>query len=311
MLRKEFSNSISSHLFETLLRNHCLYNTLNRLCIVSHSSNPYINLALEEWLLRNSPSKLSMMLLYRNRPCIVIGRHQNPWYECRVDKLSDSLLLLRRHSGGGTVYHDMGNVNYVNYSSKEEFSRTATLTFLCKKLKEAFPNKLDSLIPSINHDLFIYNTFKVSGSAYRVTLNRAYHHGTMLIQSQLDELRSLLEPSFPKSWFDIGSSTISRPSKVANLSDYCAELTPDKFIDIISKDYEHNIFMTESDILSLDQLHSIISELESWDWIFGKTPIFQLTIDNTALSIDKGKLSNLETLNQTRFIKELNFKYQP
>lgn len=313
MLKKHFSvlsNNIDSRLFENLSRNDCLYNSIEKLCIVSHSTNPYINLGLEEWLLRNSSFKLPMMLLYRNRPCIVMGRHQNPWYECRVDKLSDSLLLLRRHSGGGTVYHDMGNVNYVYYSSKEEFSRTAALNFLCTKLKEAFPNKLDSLSLSTNHDLFISNTFKVSGSAYRVTLNRAYHHGTMLIQSQLDELQSLLEPSFPKSWFNIGFSTTSRSSKVANLSDYCSELTPDRFIDIISKEYNHTIFMTERDILSLDQLHPIISELESWDWIFGKTPTFELTIDNTILSVDKGKLSNLETSKQTRFIKELNFKYQ-
>jgi lipoyltransferase/lipoate-protein ligase len=286
------------------------------LCIVSMCQEPYLNLALEEWLLRFLPESISKCLyLYCNRPCIVIGRHQNPWYECSVNRanfsqsqISNFPSLLRRNSGGGTVYHDTGNANYTYYTTKQAFSRSRALHYISKRLEQAFPNRLKdmhSLHVSEHNDLLVDSKWKISGSAYRVTLNRAYHHGTMLINSNLEELKAALVPSFNRDLFKLGAVTQSRPSPVGNLSQFCPQLSTTKdFFDIFSR-YDVNtetIFITEQDIHQLHNIHIIIQELHSWDWIFGKTPNFKLYFPKYDLDllVENGRIVNMDVAGRDR-----------
>ncbi|KAI8849079.1 hypothetical protein BC829DRAFT_472928 [Chytridium lagenaria] len=125
--------------------------------------------------------------MYRNDPCVVIGRNQNPWRECNVPLLrKTNIPLIRRRSGGGTVYHDLGNTNYSIHMPRHLFNRDLHAHLVSQAL-------IDLDIPATvnsRHDITVHNK-KVSGSAYKVVNARAYHHGTMLIDTEIGELNGV------------------------------------------------------------------------------------------------------------------------
>ena len=125
-----------------------------KLILRSTSNNIYRNLALEDWFYQNHKFSSSQILyFYRNTPCVVIGRHQNPWTEANVPFLRrqsidlgeqcpklgrvflKSSLLARRNSGGGTVYHDLGNLNISFMTTKEEYNRLRNLELICAAIR--------------------------------------------------------------------------------------------------------------------------------------------------------------------------------
>lgn len=144
--------------------------TLNSSCIlVSTCQDVHHNLALEDWIYeranfiepdKNSSFKWgqSVVLLWRNRPCIVIGRHQNSWVECRIHKaLSDDVKIARRRSGGGTVYHDLGNLNVTVFTNRKDYNRKRNLNIVAEALKENF--KLNVAVAQ-RDDLILNDKFK-------------------------------------------------------------------------------------------------------------------------------------------------------
>ncbi|KAI9220016.1 hypothetical protein BC828DRAFT_348723, partial [Blastocladiella britannica] len=182
-------------------------------CFISRTTNPFLNLAIEEWLFRSTPASSHVLLLWRNKPCVVIGRNQNPWSECNVHALdADSVPWLRRKSGGGTVFHDMGNSIYSIIEPRADFHRRKNADLVSRALQN-----LD--IPaSVNerHDIVV-DAKKVSGSAFKLTNHRAYHHGTMLINADLVSLRKYLKVSKPGM---VSKGVPSVPSPVTNLGEY-------------------------------------------------------------------------------------------
>ncbi|KAJ2817303.1 hypothetical protein IWW50_006215, partial [Coemansia erecta] len=158
------------------------------LCYVSKSTDPYTNLAFEDWLLRNTDPQAYVLYLWRNRPTIVIGRNQNPWKECNLDMMQKrDVLLARRTSGGGAVYHDLGNTNYTVLMPRQAFSRDRCALMVAQALKQAdIPAYVNA-----RHDVAVGER-KVSGSAFRLTSARAFHHGTMLIDADLARLNGCL-----------------------------------------------------------------------------------------------------------------------
>lgn len=105
---------------------------------VSESENIFENLALEDWLYENYDlSKREILLLWRNTPAVVIGRHQNPWLEANVeDSVSRGVEIVRRNSGGGTVYHDLGNLNLSFLTCRKAYDRVHNLEVIVKSLKK-------------------------------------------------------------------------------------------------------------------------------------------------------------------------------
>lgn len=103
---------------------------------ISQSTNVFVNLALEHWLYRNFDfSKHHVLLLWKNDPCVVFGRHQNPWLECNVDAAEEEgITLARRESGGGTVYHDKGNLNLTFFTPKQRYNRYYNLKIITNAL---------------------------------------------------------------------------------------------------------------------------------------------------------------------------------
>lgn len=185
---------------------------------LSRTRDPYLNLSIEHHLLQNSPADSTILFLYTNRPCIVIGRNQNPWVEVNLPLIEqlraqreagdgDALRieLVRRRSGGGTVFHDGGNVNYSVICPPAVFDRDRHAEMVVRALR-----RLGVAGAKVNcrHDIVVDvdaegsagtaksagadacpveqqgpSTFKVSGSAYKLTRLRSLHHGTCLLSS--------------------------------------------------------------------------------------------------------------------------------
>lgn len=153
----------------------------NVACFESRSTDPYFNLAFEHYLFRKELRFDHVLFTWRNRNSVVIGRNQNAWQECDLQQMRRSgTPLVRRESGGGAVYHDMGNALFSVIMPRAEFHRDKYLILV----QRALANLDISATLNNRHDLLIDGR-KVSGSAYKLVNSRAYHHGTMLIETDL------------------------------------------------------------------------------------------------------------------------------
>jgi hypothetical protein len=128
---------------------------------ISQSSDIFTNLALEDWLYRNFDfTNHHILLLWRNSPAVVIGRHQNPWLEANTAILAEHCIeIARRNSGGGTVYHDNGNLNLTFFTPREHYNRRNNLQLISRALFREFG--LETEI-SPREDLVINGCYKVS-----------------------------------------------------------------------------------------------------------------------------------------------------
>lgn len=252
----------------------------------SLSQNPFENLAFEDWLYLNADlTKRRILFLWRNEPTIVIGRHQNPWAECNLKSLQQSNVhLARRKSGGGTVYHDLGNVNISFFTARELYDRKGNLALIVKVLRERW--KLD-VEASPRDDILIDGKFKISGTSSKLGRNIAFHHCTLLLDVDEALLKSLLHPSYT----DISSkATQSVKSDVMNLSskDHSInfESVTAEVAQMFCQSYapRMNIKMVDIDPSKDEHFPGIVDlrkELEEWKWIYGKTPRFNVTFSTT------------------------------
>ncbi|KAL0940419.1 lipoyltransferase and lipoate-protein ligase [Colletotrichum truncatum] len=208
---------------------------------ISNSRSPYINLSIEHHLLQNTPSDSTVLFLYTNRPSIVIGRNQNPWLEVNLpllqslDGSDDAVNLVRRRSGGGTVFHDEGNVNYSVICPPAKFDRDTHAEMVVRALRNL---GVDSVSVNCRHDIIMVdpsatspiplssctgkplanaeNTYKISGSAYKLTRLRSLHHGTCLLSSpNMSRIGSFLRS--PAEPFIKGRGVESVRSKIRNV----------------------------------------------------------------------------------------------
>lgn len=130
---------------------------------ISQSNDIFTNLALEDWLYRHfNFANHHVLMLWQNTPCVVIGRHQNPWLEANVSNLNkiteNGVALARRNSGGGTVYHDEGNLNMTFFTPREHYNRKYNLEIVRRAIFREYGVKIDI---SSREDLVIRNS-KVS-----------------------------------------------------------------------------------------------------------------------------------------------------
>ncbi|RMZ87686.1 hypothetical protein DV736_g5086, partial [Chaetothyriales sp. CBS 134916] len=170
----------------------------------STSTNPYHNLAIEDYLLRTSTHTSHILFLYTNRPCVVLGRNQNPWLECNLTSIRAGLRpaegqdegertpidLVRRRSGGGTVFHDEGNLNYaVIVPNDTTFKRAKHAQMVVEALGNVTEHDFKAEIKvSERNDIVMLRDgqrewLKISGSAFKLIRGRALHHGTLLYSS--------------------------------------------------------------------------------------------------------------------------------
>ena len=179
------------------------------------SKDPYLNLSIEHYVYEKSAPESTVLLLYINNPCVVIGRNQNPWLEADLRTIEQhNIPIIRRRSGGGTVFHDHGNVNFSVIYPPSEFTRDKYAELVTRALRPYQPkarvnerhdiviDQGERLTPALRpaeddmhkSDYEPLQPRKCSGSAYKLSRTRALHHGTCLINSQnLHSIAGLLQ----------------------------------------------------------------------------------------------------------------------
>ncbi|CAN3354410.1 hypothetical protein DICA1_B11958 [Diutina catenulata] len=278
--------------------------------VVSELHDPFLNLALEDYVYHQMPESSKRLMFYTNSPCVVIGKNQNPWKEVNLPVLNSlGVPLVRRNSGGGTVVHDHGNINFSFMTSKSEFDR-----FYFAQLVVNAANRVYARGVKVNDrgDIVTNDGYKVSGSAYKISKGRSYHHGTMLLSSRLDVLGKLLHRT-PELGKVTCQSIDSVKSSVTN-----TEIDPEVFIEEVSLQFEREFGKVEpvseemqealdqNEMLGLGAFveaerksaptlsinESIIlpkavveraQELKEWAWRYGHTPKFTHEFVNTQL----------------------------
>lgn len=242
-------------------------------------TDPYINLAIEEYLLNNFGEEETYLLFYVNRPSIIIGRNQNTVEEINTKYVEEKAIrVVRRLSGGGAVYHDEGvlNFSFITKDDGDSFHNFARFTEPVVEALKALnvPAALEG-----RNDLLVKGK-KFSGNAMFTTRGRMFSHGTLMLDSAIEEVVSSLNVSEEK----IKSKGIkSIRSRVTNIADHLKEkITMDQFKEHILKEvfdvedladvprYE----LTDED---WDNIHKISEErYQKWEWNYGKSPKFDL-----------------------------------
>lgn len=196
-----------------------IWKTKNPLVIISAIDDPYLNLAIEHHAFLEKPLNVESsqrLVLYNNSKSIIIGKNQNPWKEINFKYLKEHGLLskvniLRRYSGGGTVIHDKGNVNYSFMTTKSMFDRKSFSKIIVEELNEIYyceenqkrrgENSIEfgpkyPIMINERGDLVAFSEskqeYKISGSAYKVTKGKSLHHGTMLLNCDVSQFKKIL-----------------------------------------------------------------------------------------------------------------------
>jgi lipoate---protein ligase len=241
---------------------------------VSTGRDPFRHLALEAALLRHAAAgERYALLFYINEPCLVIGKHQNPWLECNpVDAAAEGVPLLRRFSGGGAVAHDPGNLNFALLMPRDRYRFEAQAETLLAALRGLG-------IPAERHQKtgLAVDGRKFSGQAFALRGREALHHGTLLVHSDLARLRRLLAP--PAGAAATTHATRSIRSPVMNLREAQPELGMDELREAIIHAFA-SAWEADSieqwDDARLVELDTAADEarFRSWDWRYGQTPDF-------------------------------------
>lgn len=231
--------------------------------LVLKSTDPNVNLATEEYLFNNSDEDIFM--LWQNDNTVVIGKNQNAYAEVDIDLLEKNKInLVRRITGGGAVYHDLGNVNYTFISSKRN---TGTLDFahFTAPIIDALHSLGIEAVLSGRNDL-LCNGKKFSGNAQHANEKRVLHHGTLLFDSDLSILSGILKVDPEK----IASKAItSTKSRVTNLkSEFSLDISAAQFMSLILEHVKKMYSAEEMEAPSLDEIKELYSRYTSHEWIY-------------------------------------------
>ena len=189
---------------------------MNLTIIRTDCTNPYDNLAAEEYLTFHAGDDDVILFLWQNAHTVVIGKNQNPWRECNVEQIkADNVYLARRLSGGGAVYHDMGNLNFtfIARSGRYDIGRQTDIILLACRLMGIRAEK------NGRNDLTVDGK-KFSGHAYYSSNDYNYHHGTLMINVSEEDLPRYLNVSDAKLE---SKGVASVRSRVTNLIDHIPE----------------------------------------------------------------------------------------
>ncbi|MGE6099604.1 lipoate--protein ligase A [Aeromonas salmonicida] len=251
--------------------------------LVSDSHDPLFNLAVEECIFRQMDPNQRVLFLWRNANTVVIGRAQNPWKECNTRRMEeDGVTLARRSSGGGTVFHDLGNSCFTFMAGKPGYDKSISTAIVLDALKllgvSAFASgRNDLLVATQDGDR------KVSGSAYRETHDRGFHHGTLLLDADLSRLANYLNPD-PKKLAAKGISSVR--SRVANLCELLPGIEHQQVSHaLIEAFFAHYGARVSPEHISPTQLPDLpgfadtFARQRSWEWNFGHAPAFTHQLD--------------------------------
>ena len=251
--------------------------------LLSDSHDPLFNLAVEECIFRQMDPAQRVLFLWRNDNTVVIGRAQNPWKECNTRRMEeDGVTLARRSSGGGAVFHDLGNSCFTFMAGKPGYDKSVSTAIVIDALARlgvsAFASgRNDLLVATPDGDR------KVSGSAYRETQDRGFHHGTLLLDADLGRLANYLNPD-PKKLAAKGITSVR--SRVANLCELLPGIDHQQVNDALIEAFFHYYgervapeHISPEQMPDLPGFAETFARQRSWEWNFGHAPAFSHQLD--------------------------------
>ena len=289
--------------------------------VINNSNDPFFNHAAEEYLMNNFDDEVFM--LWINKPSILIGRNQNTISEINLDYVKENdIIVVRRLSGGGTVYNDLGNMNFTFITYRDSSG------FKVKNGFERFALPVVGALQSLGvkaeftgrNDIIIEGK-KFSGNAQYYQKNKLLHHGTILYDCNMSKL-SLALKSKPIKFVD--KSVKSVGSRVTNIASYMEEnmdlLEFREYLkDYVIKTYNiETIYeFNEKDLKEIDKIAK--NRFETWEWNYGKSPNYRYTnsvkypsgVIEYHLNVENGQIKDISIFGDffgERNIKELEEK---
>ena len=269
-------------------------------CINSKSSDPYYNLAAEEYFLKKYDDNI--FILWVSKPAVIVGKHQNTLAEINYNYVnSNEILVARRLSGGGTVYHDYGNLNFTWILNGEAGKLVDFKKFIDPIINFLKMNKINATYGGRN-DILV-NNLKISGNAEHIYKNRTLHHGTLLYNANLTNLREVLK--IDKSKY-LDKAVKSVPHPVTNLQEQTdkkpafEKFRKELFNYILQLDNSNKQYnLSDSDKKNIKTLRK--EKYINWDWIFGYSPDYKYVREiktgkypvKLQISVSKGIITDL------------------
>ena len=267
-------------------------------CIYNPSTDAYFNLAAEEYLLKHFEDDVFM--LWRNDKAVIVGKFQNSAAEINLDYVREhGIKVVRRQTGGGAVFHDLGNVNYTFIGTKGSGDfRTFSEPILRVLNEMGVPAKFEG-----RNDLTI-NGMKFSGTAQCVYKDRILHHGTLLFASEMDDLTAALKVN-PLKFKDKAVKSVRK--RVTNISEHLpTPMSVTDFIEVVMRNvsgHSENAVpyeLSEYDVQEISKLRD--EKYSTWDWNFGTSPKFGYTKQirtgggnvELNLDVDKGLITAIK-----------------
>ena len=238
------------------------------------STDPHYNLAVEQVLLESVEEGECILYLWRNANTVVIGRNQNAWKECRGTLLYDEGgILARRLSGGGAVFHDLGNLNFTFLLRQADYDLGRQLSVIEGAVRSLGVDAMRS-----GRNDILADGRKFSGNAFYKNGVQAYHHGTLLVDVDMDKLSRYLSPSKAKL---AAKGVDSARSRVVNLRELVPGLTVAMLADALERSFAacygaepEQITEAELDPAAVEALRQ---RNASWDWLWGRKMPFDWT----------------------------------
>ena len=242
---------------------------------ISESKDGWLNLAVDNFFIHNLSKNDILLYFYINKNAVIIGKSQNAWRECNLDAMErDKTQLVRRHTGGGAVFHDENNLNFSFVMSEKNYDLARQLDVVCRVITKL------GLEPEISgrNDILIDGK-KFSGNAFASIRNMISHHGTLLINTDLNRLSNYLNVSEKKM---NAKGIKSVKSRVCNLCDFDPSITVSQVLNIFRQEFAKEYGEAEEykfndgELAEVDKLYK---EQMSWEWKLGRTPSFDYAIE--------------------------------
>lgn len=251
---------------------------INAIALYQGTGNdPHYNLAVEQYLLESLPEGRCILYLWQNENTVVIGRNQNPWKECRTTLLEqEGGHLARRLSGGGAVFHDLGNLNFTFLMPQPDFDIDRQLSVILEAL-----NRLGIAAEKSGRNDILADGRKCSGNAFYKNGTQAYHHGTLLVDADMEKLSRYLSPGKAKLQ---SKGVDSVRSRVVNLKALNPAITVESLKAALAESFGAVYGMpveilSESD-LDRDKLLALTERNRSWEWNFGHRMPFSFSCED-------------------------------
>ena len=274
---------------------------------------PYWNLAVEEYLTFHVEEEECILYLWQNYHTVVIGKNQNCWKECKVNYLEeDGGYLVRRLSGGGAVFYDMGNLNFTFCVRKGNYDLEKQLSVILEAV-----NKLGLQAEKTGRNDITIGGRKFSGNAFLESGDFCYHHGTILLDVNKADMLKYLTVSKEKL---ASKSVDSVKSRVVNIAELAPDITVfkmcEKLIEAFGEVYGCEVENVSRERLEKDEISMLEKKFSSWDWKYGRKIPFQYEMGRRflwgdielQLQVDGGIITEVcahsDAMNQT-FIAEI------